>query len=1205
MACSLSHSLTKVYLAMALVTLALATDTLAVAPAAPTNMTSTYTQADGSTLYWRFEWTDNSTDEGGFTIGYRIFNGASWDQGTLGSFDVNAATKDSTGPLSINVDLSSRFGWYQNPQNGSWFPYPGLQFFVTAFKGTAANPTEPSAPANGPQYSSSPGAQTPTLGAPTNLGVTAGGDGHFHLTWNDNSNSEYYFEVDYKKTTDSTWLATGVDFNLTSQDVGGYKSRTAEADMFLPNFLPGTSYDFKIRAVDFGSSVSAFTSVVTASTQAFKAPTGLTATRVGENTFDLSFSNNSTAESGYHFQYRVQGSSTWLDLGSIDNPYFTIINTGAMPPGTLFEFQARAYIRGTNTASDAPILYTAFSSAASASTNFNAPTNLQATSSSEGRVSLTWTDNSSSEGNYEVQVRLQGDTQWQTYQYLAANTTTLTNQLIAPGKTLEFQVRATYGPEATTTSAFSNMATISPAFNAPTNLVATASTTDPYRISFAWTDNSNVETEYELQYRKQGASSYSTRKVVAGSSGATPNSMTLSNLPEFDPGSIYEFQIRARYSASDGTVISTSAFSSTATTTTKDGFSSKPYAPIKMGVSFSYQLATISQQTRTGWSVGTLPDGLTFDSVTGIISGTPAVAGLFDVPMTANFSGGGSHVLNLALRILRPTLAPVAEVIADQTIAPSGSTSIDLGTKFSDLDTEAAVRMTTTKGDVDMVLYSSLTPGTVANFQSYNYSGTIFHRSPAGFVLQGGGYTIYESPDVFESVSRQSPVANEPGISNVFGTVAMAKVGDDADSATSEFFISLGNNSSNLDNQNGGFTVFGRISSASTAVVNALTSVATGDYAVKLRQDGVTPSSANMVFSDLPIDAATAPTTIDQTKLLKVDSMTSIPVLTYAITAAPDGAIATANLVGTSLQISAVAPGNTSVQVTATDVDGNTTAQTVNIIVPKLAGTVTLESLAQTYNGTARAATATTVPAGLAVTFTYDGSDTVPTNAGSYAVIGTINDPNYQGSASGTLVVAKATAGISLNGLAADYDGNPKPVSVTTTPAGLTVNVTYDGSSTAPSAYGSYLVEASVDDANYLGTQSGTLVIGPQSVASWRTQHFSTGEIGAGLADDDADADGDGIKNLFEYALGRDPRARDAALVPVRDGNGLTLEFTRPRNLPGVTYSAESTDSFGSWSPVTLEVIVDGPVQTVRARDSLSTGNPARRFMRLVVTPVP
>ena len=57
-------------------------------------------------------------------------------------------------------------------------------------------------------------------------------------------------------------------------------------------------------------------------------------------------------------------------------------------------------------------------------------------------------------------------------------------------------------------------------------------------------------------------------------------------------------------------------------------------------------------------------------------------------------------------------------------------------------------------------------------------------------------------------------------------------------------------------------------------------------------------------------------------------------------------------------------------------------------------GVVTLGNLSQTYNGTARPATATTTPTGLTVNLTYNGSANAPTNAGSYTVIGTIKDAN-------------------------------------------------------------------------------------------------------------------------------------------------------------------------------------------------------------------
>ena len=92
----------------------------------------------------------------------------------------------------------------------------------------------------------------------------------------------------------------------------------------------------------------------------------------------------------------------------------------------------------------------------------------------------------------------------------------------------------------------------------------------------------------------------------------------------------------------------------------------------------------------------------------------------------------------------------------------------------------------------------------------------------------------------------------------------------------------------------------------------------------------------------------------------------------------------------------------------ATNVAGSANSNAATLTVNKATATVTLGSLSATYSGAAHSATATTAPAGLAVTFTYAGSTTAPTNAGSYAVVGTISDANYQGSASGTLVIAKA-----------------------------------------------------------------------------------------------------------------------------------------------------------------------------------------------------
>lgn len=77
-----------------------------------------------------------------------------------------------------------------------------------------------------------------------------------------------------------------------------------------------------------------------------------------------------------------------------------------------------------------------------------------------------------------------------------------------------------------------------------------------------------------------------------------------------------------------------------------------------------------------------------------------------------------------------------------------------------------------------------------------------------------------------------------------------------------------------------------------------------------------------------------------------------------------------------------------------------------SITVDKATAVVTLSGLSQSYDGSRKSVTAVTTPAGLAVSFTYDGSSDAPVNAGSYAVMATVTDSNYAGSATGTLVIS-------------------------------------------------------------------------------------------------------------------------------------------------------------------------------------------------------
>lgn len=130
-------------------------------------------------------------------------------------------------------------------------------------------------------------------------------------------------------------------------------------------------------------------------------------------------------------------------------------------------------------------------------------------------------------------------------------------------------------------------------------------------------------------------------------------------------------------------------------------------------------------------------------------------------------------------------------------------------------------------GNIEIELLEEDAPETVANFLAYiesdRYNNTFIHRSVPGFIIQGGGYAYQDGAT--SSVAKLPSIKNEFKVSNTRGTLAMAKLANQPDSATSQWFINLGNNSANLDNQNGGFTVFARVIGDGMAVADAISNL--------------------------------------------------------------------------------------------------------------------------------------------------------------------------------------------------------------------------------------------------------------------------------------------------------------------------------------------------------------------------------------------
>jgi len=146
-------------------------------------------------------------------------------------------------------------------------------------------------------------------------------------------------------------------------------------------------------------------------------------------------------------------------------------------------------------------------------------------------------------------------------------------------------------------------------------------------------------------------------------------------------------------------------------------------------------------------------------------------------------------------------------------------------------------------------------PVTVANFLSYVNSGayddTIIHRKVNDFVIQGGGFYYDAASSDIAAISVEPAIVNEFSRSNTRGTIAMAKVGGDPNSATSQWFVNLGDNSANLDSQNGGFTVFGKVLGTGMTAADAIGA---------LRTVNITGA---MSFSDVPYLSLTGTTIAD------------------------------------------------------------------------------------------------------------------------------------------------------------------------------------------------------------------------------------------------------------------------------------------------------------------------------------------------------
>ncbi|MGH7133228.1 MAG: peptidylprolyl isomerase [Phycisphaerales bacterium] len=288
--------------------------------------------------------------------------------------------------------------------------------------------------------------------------------------------------------------------------------------------------------------------------------------------------------------------------------------------------------------------------------------------------------------------------------------------------------------------------------------------------------------------------------------------------------------------------------------------------------------------------------------------------------------------------------------------------AVDVGASFSDPGT-SVLRFHFTKGagalpgqdlgSVDVALLNARRPITTTNFMNYvnrpasannSIQNTVMHRLVPGFVLQGGGFKLPTTNNAAGAAVVTDPqIMNEyngaevPLLSNIRGTLAMAKLGTGPNTATCQYFFSLADNSTNLNNQNGGFTVFARVIGNGMTVIDQLAAIPIWNLAAG-------------TFNSVPCPDLTASspdlTPSNWLNCLSITPVTGVQVLTFSAVSG-DATVLTTSVSGATVTLTPVAnkAATVPVTVTATSPDLTTTTSTFYVRVKGICGAADVASL--------------------------------------------------------------------------------------------------------------------------------------------------------------------------------------------------------------------------------------------------------------------
>jgi len=361
-------------------------------------------------------------------------------------------------------------------------------------------------------------------------------------------------------------------------------------------------------------------------------------------------------------------------------------------------------------------------------------------------------------------------------------------------------------------------------------------------------------------------------------------------------------------------------------------------------------------------------------------------------------------------------------------------------------------------------------------------------------------------------------------------------------------------------------------SQAGNGDFNAATSVANTFKIAKATPSFSFGALGDKTFGDVPFSVASAVTTNGD------------GALSFALGTGSVGCTVTT---AGQVTITGAAVGTNKCVITATLAPGanylgaGPSTQTFNIA--KAHATINLGGLTPTYTGSPLAATATTTPTGLSITITYNGNAQAPTDVGTYAVVATISDNNYDGATSGSLMIGKAgsTVTVSCPTTATTFTGAAiTPCSASAAGVGLTSAVsltpTYSNNTNVGSASASATWPG---DANHTGNSGAANfdISKASSTVTVSCPTTGTTYTGVAITPCSASATGAGITTSIPVTptYSNNVNAGTATANATYDGdanhtgNSGTANFTIDKAASTVTVSCPTTATTFTGSAIT------------------------------------